>query len=208
MRARWQIFLAAVVLIVLPVGLLAGFFHDRLAGATRTRICHDIHRDLRQTLDRPAVLAVENHQTLSRLATAAAEDNRLRLALVGGRDDLLPYLRDYAPRVALTTQLDVLLLLDDAGQILSSAHYRNEFGSHDPHLLASLAAPDVEPLHSWRSRDLEQRWPPDPAPQEDRHVLAVLRAPHGPLLATLVREDFTLGGRAFHWIGGQAVGGG
>ncbi len=209
MSTRWRIFLAAVLLIVVPAGLLAGFFRDRLAGQVRDRIAWDVHQDLRRTLDAPVTMAADTRLILSRLARAASGDNQLRLVLVGGRDDLKPYLRDYAQQVALTTRLDVLQLMDDQGRILSSAHYRNEFDRREPALLELLDDTTIPPRPPWRSRELSDTDevsadPPTPF-ADPRAAFLVDHDPAGSFLALVGRFDFTLGGRIFHWVGGQRL---
>lgn len=209
MSARWRLFLTAVLLIVVPAGLLAGFFRDRLIRQVRDQVCRDLHRELTRTVDSPLRAAADNGETLIRLASAAVEDNQLRLALVGGRDDLLPTLRDHAGQIGLTTPLDVLQLMDADGRILSSAHYRNEFGRLEPDLLTALAASDFSPQRRWSDREWLQLHgdvaaEPDPGNQVSvfRSAFAIEQTPQGRFLALLTRQDFTLGGQTFSWVGG------
>jgi signal transduction histidine kinase len=211
MSTRWRIFLAAVLLIVVPAGLLAGFFRARLAGEVTRRVAREVHRDLARTLDAPAAMAAATRLTLERLARAVAEDNQLRLALVGGRDDLRPYLRDYAGRVALTTRLDVLQLMDAEGRILSSAHYRNEFDRREPWLLAELDRPPLPPRAPWLAPELAGSGSLPPVGGgvfvEPAAAFLVDQDPGGAFLALVGRHDFTLGGRGFRWVGGQRLDG-
>lgn len=204
MTTRWRIFLAAMVLIILPVGLLAGFFRAQLLEYAGRSFFGNARMQNRQILATPGELATQNQKQLTMLTEAALEDNRLRLALVGGRDDLLPYVRDYAGQVARTMTIDVLTLLDVQGTILSSAHYRNEFGRNDQQLLRALGEEQPLPGRFWQSHpDVWLDELPDPA--RPFSALIEEEGSSGTFLAMVTRHDFTLSGHQFHWIGGRRV---
>lgn len=205
MSTRARIFLAALVLVVVPAGILAGFFRARLMTTLTREFTTTRHAELLGFHERFLDRADENRRTLLDLAAAAADDNQLRLALVGGRDDLRPYLRDHAGRVARTTRLDVLQLMDADGRILSSAHYRNEFGQSDAGLLTALGdGPDLAVATPWSSRDLRRVEPASTPAREPiaRTAFTVERDPRQTFLAVVGRVDFELGGQRFHWVGG------
>ena len=111
--------------------------------------------------------------------------------------------------MALTTRLDVLQLMDDQGRILSSAHYRNEFDRREPALLDELADTSLPARPPWLARELlraavvaADSMPPFADPSA---AFVVDQDPTGAFLALVGRFDFTLGGREFHWVGGQRL---
>ncbi len=204
MSTRWRIFLAAVVLVVVPAGILAGFFRARLLASAADEFAGDSHGRIQGHLSQLCRLAEDNHRLMQNLAEVAADDNQLRLALVGDRDDLRPYLRDYASRLARTARLDALALLDADGRILSSAHHRNEFGGSDRGLLRALGnSAGLSPRPRLFSRQLDMVWAgtiadtPNPGT-----AFTVERTPNRAFLAVISRQDFSIGGRTFHWLGG------
>jgi len=209
MSTRWRIFLAAVLLIVTPVGLLAGLYRQRFRTQAVTTFADQTSVDLERALAVPGQLSVEITAQLDLLIQASRDDNRLRLALVGGRDDLRPYLRDHAGRVARTTSLDVLQLMDAEGRILSSAHYRNEFGRLEPALLQALTGGETIDNRRWRAPLLLRHGPvaPVPLPPAPDSGFLVDHEPDGPLLVYVARRGFSLGGEVFHWLGGRRVAG-
>ncbi|MBX6333248.1 MAG: HAMP domain-containing protein, partial [Gemmatimonadaceae bacterium] len=118
---------------------------------------------------------------LAALGEALVEDNRFRLGAVQGASEERTYVRDYAERAMRTSGLAMLQIQDDAGRIVSSGHFRNEFDRLEPDLPALLAT----------------------APG----ALALVRArtPDGPLLALARVDSVHLGGRTFTLVGGVAV---
>ncbi|MBD3222366.1 HAMP domain-containing protein [bacterium] len=206
MSTRGRIFLAAVVLIVLPAALLAVFLRARLVD-TVTREFHARWRtELTATLERTAEASRTTREQLVHLAAAAADDNRLRLALSGERDDLLPYLREHAGRVARAAQLPVLELVDAEGRILSSAHYRHEFGGDDRPLLTALLArrQQAPPGRVLGSPELRAGpGVPEVGPLDSGTVFTLERTATRTGLAMLAGEGFTIGRRTYHWIGGR-----
>ncbi|MEZ4385984.1 MAG: HAMP domain-containing sensor histidine kinase [Candidatus Krumholzibacteriia bacterium] len=204
MSTRWRIFLAAVVLVVVPAGILAGFFRGALLESATDEFARDNQARMQGFLAELQRAAAANQRLMRGLAAAAADDNRLRLALVGDRDDLRPYLRDYATQVARTTSLDALALLDADGRILSSAHHRNEFGVSDAGLLQALGnAGGLPGTASDRAPLLERVGPvPDAPPPAAGTAFAIERTPSRAFLAVISRQDFAVGGRTFHWLGG------
>jgi signal transduction histidine kinase len=202
---RWRIFLAAVVLVVLPAGILAGFFRARLLDTVSGEFLRRWRTVLVQDLSRVADESRDNRRRLELLAGAADDDNRLRLALTGERDDLRPYLRDYAGAVARTAALTFLELVDDRGTILSSAHYRNEFGASAAALLDALRA---RPNPPWPARSLASpalraiQWLDIWPALDDRTLFTAERTPDGLEPAMVSHATFTVGERTYHLIGG------
>ena len=209
MSTRWRIFLAAVVLVVVPAGMLAGFFRQRLRETVSDDFISQWRTETTRQHDLLGRVSGRNEDQLQQMAAVAVDDNRLRLALVGDPGELAPFLRDYAGDLARVAQMDVLELLDADGVILSSAHYRNEFGTSDRGLLATLAglerAPDatdpwlecpeflaVDFIDVWSSLKTHSAFTFERSARETRLALVNSRA-------------FEIGGRAFTWIGGQYV---
>ncbi len=204
MNQRARIFLAAVVLVVLPVTVLAVWSRARLRDAAEAEFLRRAQADILVALEAPVRQAADVRARLAGLAAAARDDNRLRWALVDGREEERTYLRDYAGRVAGLMGLDVLQLMDAEGRILSSAHFRNEFGRRELELLAAVGDPDVDLGRALESTDLQRPWPARPRRFTDPAAAYLVdRDPAGPLLVLMVRQDLTLGGRTFHWLGGR-----
>ena len=92
---------------------------------------------------------------LHRLAAGLAADTRFRLAVRGDGPDRR-WLLDWAAEAMALSGLAVLRLEDETGRILSSGHFRNEFGRLDPGPSAALAAaPGGAALMRFRSPDAD-----------------------------------------------------
>lgn len=86
-------------------------------------------------------LAAEGEDIESRLdamADAARADDRLRLGLSGRASGDREYLLDYGGRAMRLAGLSMLQLLDADGRVLSSGHFRNEFGRLEPGVAARV----------------------------------------------------------------------
>jgi len=178
MKLRTQILIAALLLTVLPLATVMQVVRSSMTDRfTRldTRRVEDQIRLTRQDLDsrsrRVAVL-------LDALARAMENDNRFRLAVLEDRDDLRDYLVDFAPRNMSLMDLDLLLVQDQGGQVLSSGHFRGAFGLPEPEL----------------PRLLEH--------VAQGQALLPARSPAGPFLALARTRTVTLGGRMFRLTGG------
>jgi signal transduction histidine kinase len=114
---------------------------------------------------------------LSALARRIDNDPRLRAELLqlAERATLL----DYAAQVMPTIGVDYLLLIDSAGSVLSSGHFRNEFDRQ------------MNALPALRSAD--------------GPVLIATRRADGTLLALVRAHAFDVGGRSFVLAGGIAI---
>jgi signal transduction histidine kinase len=125
-------------------------------------------------------LARQNADVSARLRTlvgSVGDDNRFRLAVQGAPADR-PYLLDWAGGAMRLSGLSMLQLQDDAGRILSSGHFRNEYDRLEPQLPGLLAT------------------------AADRPTVVKVRAPEGPMLV-LARVDSTrIGSRVLTLIGG------
>jgi signal transduction histidine kinase len=125
----------------------------------------------------------ESASVAARLHTLAREledDNHFRLAVRGAPEER-SYLLDYAERAMLVTGLSMLQVQDQAGRILSSGHFRNEFDRLDPDLPHLLGA------------------------SGDRPTLVSTRGPDGQFIALARIDSLRLGGAWFTIIGGTRV---
>ena len=177
MTFRTRILLACLVVAVAPLLLFALgarlAVRDRLSAQFEARVSilsGLIREDLAQ-------LSRSLEGRLGALATRIADDAMLRAALVRQRDRSA--VLDYASDVMPAAGLDYLLLLDSAGVVLSSGHFRNEY---------DRSVPGMEMLAS-----------------SDVPVLVDARRPAGPFLALVRAHRFTVGGRTFVLAGGEEV---
>jgi signal transduction histidine kinase len=129
-------------------------------------------------------LARQSDAIAARLATlreAAADDNRLRVAVVQGAVAERRYLLDYAGAALRVASLDMLQLQDETGRILSSGHFRNDFDRLEPGLPRAVAA----------------------APGGT--ALVRVRTPEEPLLVLARVDALRLGARTLTLVGGVAL---
>jgi signal transduction histidine kinase len=122
-------------------------------------------------------------ERLGRVSEAMKADTRLRLELLGAGGDAAEraYLLDYALRAMPLAGLDLLRIQSANGQVLSSGHFRNEYGALDPALASALGR------------------------SPDRAVLAELATPSGSMLALSRGVPLEVGAETFTVIGGTAV---
>lgn len=179
MTFRARVLIAGVALALVPLVMLA----VGVRRETRARLAGQYERQARAGVTRArATLAAESDAVagrLSRLAAALADDNRFRLTIQGdsaGR----AYLLDYAGRAMRLAGLDVLLIQDARGRILSSGHFRNEFDRVDSLTPAALVAAGSPAL---------------------LHV----RTPSAGLVALARLDTARVGGRVYTLIGGRAI---
>src|SRR5690606_24958834 len=118
---------------------------------------------------------------LDALVDAAADDNRLRAAVLQPSPDRREDLLGWAPRARATSGLDVLHLQDDAGRILSSGHFRNEYDRVDAATLGVLRE------------------------HFDRAILVDVRTPGGPRLSLVRARPLRLGATTLWLVGGTTV---
>lgn len=148
---------------------------DRLGTESRRR-ARDRAETVRSDLRR------ETSSIRRRLAAAAGRarrDPRLRRALAGGGADR-GYLLDWAGPAMRAAGLDALQLLDPDGRIVSSGHFRTEWGRRAPGLGPALSDPGAP-------------------------VLARLRRPEGPFPVLAAAVPLEVGGRTFRLVGGLSM---
>ncbi len=179
-RNRLLVFFLPVTL--LPLLALAGLIrHEmttQMTGLYRQRVTAAaavVHEDVvRQghRIDR----------SLKHLERSLADDNQFRRAAVDGDPSARRYLLDYAGSAMGLMGLDALQIQDEAGRILSSGHFRNEYNRQEkrlPELLSDVAGAQA--------------------------ILVSMRSPAGPFLAFARVESFRMGGHQFALIGGMRV---
>jgi signal transduction histidine kinase len=177
LTTRTRIFAACLAAAVLPLALLAAgtrsVVRDRLTAQYEQRVAaarDAVHAAIAQ---RNATIDAR----LTSLAARLADDPRLRAALAGAADRA--ELIDYAPAAMAAAGLDYLLLLDSAGSVLSSGHFRNEYDRVAPALRTVAAA--TQP------------------------VLVDARRADGSFTALVRARSLTVNGRSHVLVGGVAL---
>jgi signal transduction histidine kinase len=134
LSTRTRILLAALVAAVLPLALLAAgareTVRERFTAQFRERVAETADGVQRTIAQRAADLDAR----LIAIEQRARRDGAARAALTGVTDRA--GLIDFAPDAAAAAALDFLLLIDDAGGVLSSGHFRNDYGRAIRSLLA------------------------------------------------------------------------
>jgi signal transduction histidine kinase len=128
-------------------------------------------------------LARENADVSARLHSLVAslpDDNRFRLAVQGAPAER-SFLLDWAGGAMRVSGLSMLQLLDEAGRILSSGHFRNEYDRLEPQLPRLLAS------------------------TADRPTVVKVRAPEGPMLVLARVDSIPIGSRVLTLVGGIAI---
>lgn len=178
-RTRLALALAALALVPLLVFGLGVRSRVRADLADRYRSeTAALAADLRDELARDGA---EVEERLLATAEAAGRDNRLRLALAGRDAGDRTYLLDYAGRAMRVAGLAMLRLEDADGTILSSGHFRNEFGRREPGIAGRVGS------------------------VADGAALLRAAAPSGPFLVLARTASVRIGGRPLVLVGGVAV---
>ena len=178
MSFRARLLVAFLIVVLVPLLAFAvGIRHEmdaRLTAQYQQRVgalAQVIQEDLSQ----------ENASIADRLralTTAAADDNRFRLAALEAPGSDRFYLLDYAGHAMRLAGLSMLQIQDSAGRIISSGHFRQEYDRLEPELPRLLGATE--------------------------HGMAIVRAraPDGPFLALARVDSFRIGGHRFTAVGG------
>ncbi len=179
MSFRARLMAAAALAALLPLAVFAlgarqeadrrlGAEAERRARARAAAVRADLRRETASVRGR-----------LEAAADRAADDPSVRRALVAG-DPERGGLLDWAGTAMGAAGLDALELLGPDGRILSSGHFRNEWGRRDRELDEALAG-------------------------EDGPVLVRLRRPEGPFLVLAAGVPLRVGGRLHHLVGGLSL---
>ena len=181
MTFRARMALAFVAAALIPLAVLAhGVRREvtRRLTAQHERRVRTLVDIVRQDLDR------ESASIAARLEILDADlstDDRFRLGAVRGDPAQRRYVLDWAGRAMEVAGLSLLRVYDDAGVIVSSGQFRNEFGRSDAELLARVSdAPGG-------------------------HALVNVKTPTGSFLALARVLSTRVGGREFRLIGGATV---
>ena len=178
-RARMSI--AFLLAAMIPLGVLAlgvrrevtrrvTVQHERRVGALVDIVRQDLARESASIAARLEILEAD-----------LASDDLFRLGAVRGDPSQRRYVLDWAERAMEIAGLSMLRVYDDEDQIVSSGHFRNEFGRTDATLPGRIAA----------------------AP--GGHALVTVKTPTGSFLALVRADSMRIGGRRFTIVGGTAV---
>lgn len=183
MTFRARLLLAFAAAALLPLLLLAGGIRRQLESRLAAQYGRRVDALAAVVTEDVARESASIATRLATLAQRVRDDNRLRLALLHLAPSERTYLLDYSEQAMRLTGLSMLQIQDDAGRIVSSGHFRNEFDRLEPELprlLSRLA---------------------------DGAALVRARTPNGSQLVLARVHSVRLGGRRFTLIGGMTVDG-
>jgi signal transduction histidine kinase len=167
-------------LAIVPIAVMAiGVRHEmteRLTAQYERRV-QSLAAVTREDLSRESASIASR---LRAVAEALRDDNRFRAGVVGGVPAERDYVLDYAERAMRTAGLSMLQIQDEDGRILSSGHFRNEYGRLEPALPALLVS-------------------------SGGTALASARTPEGPILVLASVDSLSLGTRRLAIVGGVRV---
>jgi signal transduction histidine kinase len=178
MNLRGQIILSSLLLTLLPLLLVFQLIRTDVRQTytqQNTQRVEEQTRLIRQDLDRKDQELIAR---LDALTQQIGNDNNFRLAALGGSPEQYAYLRDFAGRHMSLMDLDMLLIQDEAGKVLSSGHFRGTFGETNIALPRAL------------TRAIDGR------------ALLQVRTPVHSFLALARSHTISLGGRNFYVTGG------
>ena len=181
MNLRGRLLLGSILLTAVPLVLVVLIIHARVEARFTAQDTARVTQQTRVSLRALAQRSSDLAERLAALAEGIDQDNDFRLAVLAGRVDLRPYLRDYAGRTMSLMDLDMLQIVDPNGEVLSSGHHRSAFGQSATQLIRPLT-----------------RTP-------DGHGLLTVATPDGPFLALCRTYPFTLGGEVYNLIGGLGL---
>jgi len=182
MKLRTKVTLLAVLMASLPLAVVILLSGREIRSRFQERDDELVASRMRSALtdleSRNGNLSV----LLDALAETVRDDNRFRLALAGHGPDDRAYLADYALRQGSLMRLDVLWILDESGNLLSSAPLTGARGTQAP-LLPTLLG------NTPKGRALME-----------------IRGPQGPFLALVRSRSLELGGRTLQLVAGARLG--
>jgi signal transduction histidine kinase len=180
MTFRVRLLAAMGVLGVVPLIVIAvGVRHEmteRLTAQYERRV-EGLAAVTREDLDRESASIASRLQAV---VSAIRDDNRFRLGVVSGAAAEREYVLDYAARAMNSAGFSMLQIQDEDGRILSSGHFRNEYGRLEPELPALLGKSDGTALMS-------------------------ARTPEGPILVLAGLDSLSIGARRLAVVGGMRV---
>ena len=143
--------------------------HERRVGALARIAMQDLARENADVSTR-----------LHSLVASLADDNRFRLAVQGAPAER-GFLLDWGGAAMRVSGLSMLQLQDEAGRIVSSGHFRNEFDRLEPELPRRLAG------------------------AADRPTVVKVRTPEAPMLVLARVDSMTVGSRMLTLVGGITI---
>ncbi|MEE9271580.1 MAG: HAMP domain-containing sensor histidine kinase [Candidatus Krumholzibacteria bacterium] len=181
MTFRVRLLVTFLLAVLLPMIALALFIRaemtDRLTAQYERRVeslIAVIEEDLAQESE-------AGRASLAALQKALLDDNRFRRAAVDRVKEERRYLLDYAGNAMRLAGFSMLQIQDEAGRIISSGHFRNEFDRLEPQLPKLLAS------------------------TPGGTALVQARAPDAPFLALVRVDSLQMGKRQFKIVAGVKV---
>ena len=185
MTFRTRLLVTFLLAVLLPMIALVFFIRDEMTDRLTAQYERRVE-SLAAVIEED--LSEEGESIAAALAVirqAVVDDNRFRRAVVGSAADLpreeRRYLLDYAGRAMQLAGLSMLQIQDENGRIISSGHFRNEFGR------------------------MEQALPGLLASTRGGTALVRARAPEAPFLALSRVDSVLMGNKPFRIVAGFAV---
>ncbi len=178
MSFRTRLLVVFLIAVLIPMVILALFIRDEMSDRLKRQyesrvasLVSVIEEDLEQQNTTIAI-------TLTALRRAVVDDNRFRRAAVDHVPEERRYLLDYAGNAMQLTGLSMMQIQDEAGRIVSSGHFRNEYDRLEPRLPKLLSS-----VHGGIA-------------------LVQARAPEAPFLALAGADSFQMAGNRFTIVAG------
>lgn len=181
MSFRTRLALLALLAVVVPLGMLALGVRAGIEHRLTAREQDDMAASVRFVREHFEGETATLASRLALIRTTLLTDDGFRLAALHGDTRYQRYAIGWAPDVMPLAGLTLLRIHDDSGRIVSSGHFRNEYGV--PH------------------GDVLRRMPArSPRPQ-----LMEVSTPDGAMIALVALDTVSLGGRRFTIVGGVGV---
>ncbi|MDH3216567.1 MAG: ATP-binding protein [Candidatus Krumholzibacteria bacterium] len=181
MAFRTRLLVTFLLAVLLPMIVLALFIRDEMTDRLTAQYERRVESLLTVIEDDLSEESAVIAGSLAGLRRAVANDNRFREAAVDRDPERRRYLLDYAANAMQLTGLSMLQIQDDAGRIISSGHFRNEYDRLEPELPRLLLS------------------------LPERAALTRARAPDASFLALARADSVHMGGRRFTIIAGVTV---
>ena len=179
MSFRTRLLMSFGVVVLVPLLVFGLGIRDAMS----RRVTGEYERRVSALVDvMRADIARENDRIASRLAAlkgSLGRDNSFRAMVLRGEDSA--YVLDYATDAMRLAGLGFLQIQDEEGRVVSSGHFRNEFGRLGPALPPG-----------------EGSGPPGP-------TLVRAAAAEGPFLALVTSDTLSVARRRFRLVGGTVV---
>ena len=173
MTFRRRLTLSLAVVVILPLMVVFVGVRFELGRRLESQYRDRMQASVRMVENNLAAEVEGLERRLIGLKNVMRSDNDLRRA-VAGDQRYARYLRDYAAKIMRVSGLGMLQIEREDGMILSSGHFRNQFGVRDE-----------------RTRVMDGGW-----------VVTDVQTAEGRFTALVVRDSVTIGGRTLQLIGG------